>query len=144
MPISVQLTEGLLDENGQRTVLPRIAAALLRSHGLESNAFMRSSVVGHVQIHSEGLSYAGAGPGSVAVIEVKVPSVAFTEQAVRDAFVSEVTDIVGELAVVDHPRSRTFVNVSYAVDGSWGIGGKAFTNAGLGEAIAAGIAAGER
>ena len=34
-----------------------------------------------------------------------------------------------------HDGERIFVNMVYAVDGLWGIGGKAYTNAELGEAV---------
>jgi phenylpyruvate tautomerase PptA (4-oxalocrotonate tautomerase family) len=137
MPISIQVTEGLLRPDGLRQVFPRIAQALLRAHGIEGNAFMEPAVIGHVQRFSEEDSYAGGQPGSLAVVEVKVPSITFPEQAVRDAFVQSVTDIIDELQTGRHPRSRTFVNVTYAVDGAWGIGGRAYTNAALGQAIAA-------
>ena len=49
-----------------------------------------------------------------------------------------VTDVIDELKVGEHPRNRTFVAVFHAVDGAWGIGGNAYTNAELGAAIAAG------
>ena len=41
--------------------------------------------------------------------------------------------------VVVHGRleTRTYVNVTYAVDGTWGIAGRAYTNDELGTAIAA-------
>jgi phenylpyruvate tautomerase PptA (4-oxalocrotonate tautomerase family) len=70
------------------------------------------------------------------VVEVKVPSVTFQGRAAQEGFVAKVTDIVDELKAGEHPRARTFVNVTYAVDGTWGIAGKAYTNDDLGSAIA--------
>jgi phenylpyruvate tautomerase PptA (4-oxalocrotonate tautomerase family) len=52
--------------------------------------------------------------------------------------VQRVTDVIDELKAAQHPRERTFVSVTYAVDGAWGIAGKAYSNAELGAAIAAG------
>ena len=72
------------------------------------------------------------------MIEVKVPSSTFANADVRLAFIARVTDVIDELKAGRHPRDRTYVNVTYAVDGAWGIGGKAYTNAELGAAIAAG------
>jgi phenylpyruvate tautomerase PptA (4-oxalocrotonate tautomerase family) len=72
------------------------------------------------------------------VIEVKVPASTFPNADVRQAFIARVTDVIDELKAGQHPRDRTYVNVTYAVDGAWGIGGKAYTNAELGAAIAAG------
>ena len=72
-----------------------------------------------------------------AVIEVKVPSVTFRDRKSQEDFVAAVTDIVDEFKAGTHPRSRTFVNVVYAVDGPWGIAGRAYSNEDLGAAIAA-------
>jgi len=137
MPISVQVTRGLLTAEGERLIFGRIAEALLVAHGLEKNAFMKDNVIGHLVVSEESTSYVGGVAQSLAIVEVKAPSVTFADRAVREAFVKTVTDVVDALKAGQHPRSRTFVNVTYAVDGTWGIGGKAFTNADLGAAIAA-------
>jgi len=138
MPIAIQLSPGLLTNEGQRTVFSRIAAILLDVHGLAGNKFMTPNVIGHVTVLPDGASYVDGKPQSLAVIEVKVPSSTFRDANVQKAFVQRVTDVIDELSAGEHPRSRTFVNVTYAVDGAWGIAGKAYTNADLGAAIAAG------
>ena len=140
MPISIQVTRGLLTQNGERQIFPRIAAALLEAHGLENNAFMKKNVVGHLVTSDESASYVDGEPQSLAVIEVKVPGLAFREHGVQQKFVEAVTTIVDELKANSHPKSRTFVNVTHAVDGAWGIAGVAYTNEALGAAIAAGFA----
>jgi hypothetical protein len=137
MPISVQVTRGLLTPEGERCIFPRIAQALLEVHGLEENAFMRHNVVGHVVVSEEAEAFVAGEPASLAVIEVKVPGVAFTDRASQEAFISTVTSIVDELKAGTHPRTRTFVNVTHALDGAWGIAGKAYTNDDLGAAITA-------
>ncbi len=136
MPISIQVTQGLLTPKGEREVFARVADALLRVHGLAGNSFMTPAVIGHLDVYPEATSYVGGVPQSLAVVEVKVPSVTFPNQDVRDAFVEEATDIIDSLKAGSHPRERTFVNVVYAVEGTWGIGGKAYTNEALGQAIA--------
>jgi len=138
MPISIQLSPGLLTDEGQRSVFSRIAAVLLDVHGLRGNKFMTPNVIGHVTVFPEGASYVEGRPQSLAVIEVKVPSITFANAAVQQAFIERVTNVIDELRAGEHPRNRTFVYVSYAVDGAWGIGGKAYSNADLGVAIAAG------
>jgi phenylpyruvate tautomerase PptA (4-oxalocrotonate tautomerase family) len=138
MPISVQVTEGLLTTQGQREVLGRISETLLRLHGLTGNRFMTPNVVGHLSVSPVATSIAGGKPQSLAVIEIKVPAVTFPNTEVKQAFISEVTDIIDKLKAEDHPRERTYVMVNYAVDGAWGIGGKAYTNAELGGAVMAG------
>lgn len=137
MPISIQVTQGLLTTQGEREVLPRVAEALLRAHGLIDNGFMAPNVIGHLMVSQQSESYVAGGFHSLAVIEVKVPTVTFPNAEVKQAFVGEVTDIIDQLKAGAHPRERTFVNVTYAVDGAWGIGGKAYTNAELGAAIQA-------
>jgi hypothetical protein len=136
MPISVQVTKGLLTPQGEREVHPRMADALLKVHGLSGNAFMEPIVIGHVDVYPEEVSYAGGKSQSLAIVELKVPPSTFPNQEIRDAFVKEATDIIDSLKAGSHPRARTFVNVVYAVEGTWGIGGKAYTSEALGSAIA--------
>jgi phenylpyruvate tautomerase PptA (4-oxalocrotonate tautomerase family) len=136
MPISVQVTQGLLTPEGEREVFPLVAEALLEVHGLSGNRFMTPNVIGHLVVSPEGDSYVGGKPQSLAIVEVKVPSITFPNADVKQAFVAAVTDIIDRLKTGSHPRERTFVNVTYAVDDTWGIGGKAYSNAELGAAIA--------
>jgi hypothetical protein len=135
MPLLIQLSKDLLTPNGEREVFSRVAAAMLEVHGLSGNTFMTPNVIGHVQVSPEGTSYAGGKAQSLAVVEVKAPGMTFPNHKVQQDFVTRVTNIIDELKMSDHPRSRTFVNVTHAQDGSWGIAGKAYTNAELGQAI---------
>jgi hypothetical protein len=137
MPISIQVTRGLLTPDGERAILPRVARALLEAHGLQDNPFMKRNVIGHVVVSDEAAAYVGGAAASLAEIEVKVPSVTFRDRATQETFVANVTRIVDELKAGAHPASRTFVNVTYAVDGTWGIAGRAYTNDDLGAAITA-------
>jgi hypothetical protein len=137
MPLLIQVSAGLLTPKGEREVFARVAQALLDVHGLSGNKFMRPNVIGHLTVYPEGTSFVEDRPQSLAVIEVKVPAITFGTREVQQAFVARVTDIIDELKAGPHPRARTFVNVTYAVDGAWGIGGKAYSNAELGEAVGA-------
>ncbi len=135
MPISIQVTKGLLTSKGEREVFPLVAEALLRAHGLSGNKFMTPNVIGHLVISPESESYVGGKPQSLAVVEVKVPAVTFPNTEVKQAFVGAVTDIIDGLKAGSHPRERTYVNVTHTVDGTWGIAGKAYSNAEMGEAV---------
>src|SRR3990167_607921 len=137
MPISIQLSQGLLTPDGERQVFSQVADALLDVHGLRGNAFIAPVVIGHVDIYPEGFSFADAKAQSLAVVEVKIPAITFPNQSVKSAFVMAVTDIIDRLKAGPHPRARTFVNVVYTVDGTWGIGGHAYTDEALGAAIQA-------
>lgn len=135
MPITIQVTEGLLTANGERDIVPLVSDALLHAHGLGGNRFMTPNVIGHLVVTPQARSFAGGKPQSLAVIEVTVPAVTFPNAEVKQAFVGAATDIVDRLKAGSHPRDRTYVNVTYAVEGAWGIGGKAYSNAELGEAV---------
>jgi phenylpyruvate tautomerase PptA (4-oxalocrotonate tautomerase family) len=135
MPITIQLSSGLLTKEGERTVFARIADALLEVHGLGDNAFMRDNVLGHVEVFPEGASYVAGKAQSLAVVEVKVPAITFATPEIQQKFVERVTNIIDEIKAGPHPRSRTYVNVTFAVDGAWGIAGKAYTNVELGAAV---------
>ncbi len=138
MPLLIQVTQNLLTAEGEHEVLPQMAAALLKVHGLTSNTFMAPIVIGHLDIYDEKHCYVGGKPQSLAVVEVKVPSITFPNQEVKNAFVEEATNIIDSLRAGSHPKERTFVNVVHTLEGTWGIGGKAFTNTELGAAIQAG------
>jgi phenylpyruvate tautomerase PptA (4-oxalocrotonate tautomerase family) len=138
MPISVQITRGLLTPAGEREVFPLVADALLQVHGLSGNRFMTPNVIGHVIVSPESECYVGGKPQSLAIVEVKVPGITFPNAEVKQGFVTAVTDIVDRLKAGSHPRERTFVHVSHAVDGTWGIGGEAYSNAELGAEISKG------
>jgi len=140
MPISIQVSKGLLSPAGEREVFPLVADALLRAHGLSGNRFMTPNVIGHVVVTPESETYVDGKPQSLAIVEVKVPAVTFPNAKVKQAFVAEATDIIDRLKAGSHPRERTYVNVTYAVDGTWGIAGKAYSNTEMGEAVQRGAA----
>jgi phenylpyruvate tautomerase PptA (4-oxalocrotonate tautomerase family) len=137
MPISVQVTRGLLSPQGEREIVPRIGRALLEVHGLADNAFMKQNVIGTLQICEPTATYVGGQPQSLAIVEIKVPSLTFRDHATQQTFIESVTSSIDELKAGSHPKSRTFVQVFYALDGGWGIAGRAYTNGDLGQAIAA-------
>jgi phenylpyruvate tautomerase PptA (4-oxalocrotonate tautomerase family) len=135
MPITVTATAGILSSDGEKQILPRLAEAMLARNGLTGNPFMTPNVVGSVHILPEGHVYAGGSPRAV-FVELKVPSFAFTSQEQRQGFVEDVNAILADLTSGQHPKERTYVNVTHTLDGSWGIGDRAWTNAALGEAVA--------
>jgi len=135
MPISIEVSKGLLTAQGEREVFPHVAAALLEAHGLTGNPFMTANVIGHMNVKPELECFVGGKPQSLAVIEVTVPAVTFPNAEVAQAFVGKVTEIIDRYKAGAHPRERTYVVVKHAVDGPWGIAGKAYSNAELSAAI---------
>jgi len=138
MPITVTAAAGILDDAAEKQILPRLSASLLARNGMTGNTFMTPVVVGSVNILSEGRIYTGGHAEKAVFVELKVPSVTFGSQEQRQGFVDDVNSILNELTHGTYPKDKTFVNITYAVDGSWGVADKAWTNAELGEAAARG------
>jgi phenylpyruvate tautomerase PptA (4-oxalocrotonate tautomerase family) len=125
--VSVQVTKGLLTPTGTREIFAQISDAFASAHGLPtSHAIPR--IVGHLAVTEGSESYVGGKPQSLAIVEVKVPSIMFPTSAVKQKFVSDVTDIIDRYQAGSHERKRTFVIVTHAVEDLWGIGGKAYSN----------------
>ncbi len=97
---------------------------------------MTPAVVGSLNIVPEGRIFTGGNVARAVFVELKVPSITFTSQEQRQGYLDDVNAILDELTRGTYPKDKTFLNITYAVDGSWGIGATAYTNAALGAAIA--------
>ena len=76
-------------------------------------------------------TFSGSKEASVVFIEWKVPAFAFNSREIQSGYIAEATDIIHSMSGEKQPRERIWVNVVHAVDGAWGIGGVALTNAQL-------------
>lgn len=141
MPITVTVSAGVLDAAAEAQILPRLSQALLARHGLTGNAFMTPAVVGSLNVLPDGRIFTGGRAETAIFVELKVPSVTFQTQDARQGFVDDVHAVLRDLTRGRYPKDKTFVNITYAVDGSWAIGEKAYTNDELGAAIASAQAA---
>ncbi|MBR0716342.1 Tautomerase enzyme [Bradyrhizobium liaoningense] len=135
MPINVLVTDGILSATAQQQMFAELTASFLRHHDLAGNSFLTPNVIGEINTVPRGKSFAGGASNDIVVVELKVPSFALGTPAQKAGFIADATEIVFRAAEGRHPRERIFVNMVYAVDGLWGIGGKAYTNAELGEAV---------
>jgi hypothetical protein len=135
MPITVTATEGILDARAEAQLLPRLSAALLERHGLVDNGFIAPAVVGSVHILPNGRIFSGGRAARAIFVELKVPSITFQTVEQKQGFLDDANAILDDLTHGTYPRETTFFNITYAVDGSWGIGAKAYTNEELGAAI---------
>lgn len=138
MPLVLTLTEGVIPADKEAIAVQRIVESFLSHHGLAENAVMTPNVTSHVNVLPKGKTYAGGTPVDGAWIETKTPSFALADRAVQAAFFGDVTDILHELSEGALTRDRIWSDGVHAVDGTWNLGGKALTNAELGEAISAG------
>jgi hypothetical protein len=141
MPIQVIVPEGVLTPGAEVEAFRKLTDLLLRLHGLTGNRFMTPNVIGEVTVVPRGRTFSGGKPTDIAVFELKVPSFVLPTQALKDAWIAEGTAIIEEATAGRVKREHIFANVSYAVDGAWGIGGVAYNNVDLGSAVAAEAAA---
>jgi phenylpyruvate tautomerase PptA (4-oxalocrotonate tautomerase family) len=137
MPLQLIHTEGLLSEAAKQKAFDAMTKLLLELHGLKANRFMTPAVVGEVIAVPVGRTFSGGNPSSIAVIELKVPSFVLGTKELKEAWIEGVTNIVENAAEGRLKRSSIFANVTYAVDGTWGIGGVAYSNEALAAAIQA-------
>ena len=128
MPINVYATEGILNAETEKAVFSELTNLFLKLHRLDGNRFIRPNIIGEVRRIPAEQSYAGGKQASIVIIELKVPSFALAEPDQREAFVAEATNIVHRASGGQQPKERIWVNMVYAIDGFWGIGGKTYTN----------------
>lgn len=128
MPITVYATEGVLTEAAEAEVFAKLTEAFLSQHSLSGNDFMTPNVIGEINTIPRGKSFAGGRRADIVIVELKVPSFALSEPAQKQSFVAAATDIVHHATGGKHPKERIWVNIVYAVDGLWGISGKAYSN----------------
>jgi phenylpyruvate tautomerase PptA (4-oxalocrotonate tautomerase family) len=138
MPISIVATEGLLTEQAQAESFAQLTNLFLELHGLAGNQFLTPNVIGSVVIVPNGKTFSGGKPSSIVMVEAKLPSFALSSEEQKKSFVERATDIIHDASGREHPKERIYVNVVYAVDGLWGIGGKAYSNAEMGAAVGQG------
>lgn len=138
MPLTLTVTEGVLPKAAEKPTLIKLMEAMLRWHGITGNRFSTPNVVGSIQVLPRDRTFAGLEERPVAFVEWKVPSFAFVERKVQLGYIEEATNIVHEASGGRQPKEHIWINVTHAVDGAWGVAGKALTNAELGAATARG------
>jgi hypothetical protein len=140
MPLTLTLTEGVVSKGQEKVAFARLSEAMLKWHGLTGNKVMTPNVVGSLHVLPKSATFTGMQETAVAFIEWKVPSFAFTKREVQLGYFEEATNIIHEMSGGKQPKDRIFINVVHAVDGAWNFGGKALTNAEIGEAVAGKLA----
>ena len=128
MPITLYASEGVLNETAEREVFAELTEIFLKHHNLNGNTFLTPNVIGEVSVIPRGKSFAGGKPAAIAIVELKVPAFALGTAEQKQSFVSDTTDAVFRASQGRVARDHIWVNMVYAVDGLWGIGGQAFSN----------------
>lgn len=135
MPLTFTFTEGALPQGAEKEVVAKLTDSMLKWHGLAGNKAMTPTITGQVHIMPKGRTFTGGKELSGAWVEWKTPAFAFATREIQIGHTEEATNIVHEASGGKLPKSQIWVNVVHAVDGAWGINGKAMTNAELGVAI---------
>ena len=127
MPLTLIVTEGLIPKERRQATVTKLSEAFLKLHGLAGNQVFTPNVIGHIADIPADSTFAGLKPTAVAIVEWLTPSFAFPTREIQQAYVKEATQIVFDACEGKHPREQIWVNLKYAVDGMWGIGGVAYT-----------------
>lgn len=135
MPLTLTATEGVLPKGSEKTTFARLSDAMLKWHGLAENDAMTPNIVGTINVVPKDSTFSGSKVASVVFVEWKVPSFAFATREIQLGYIEEATQIVHEASGGKQPKDRIWVNVVHAVDGAWGINGKALTNTELFAAV---------
>lgn len=138
MPLTLTLTEGVLPKGQGKIAFARLSEAMLKWHGLTGNKVMTPNVIGSIHVLAKDQTFTGMRETPVAFIEWKVPSFAFTNREIQLGYFEEATSIIHATSGGNLPKDNIYINVIHAVDGAWNLGGKARTNAELGELVAKG------
>ncbi|MEU6585231.1 hypothetical protein [Nocardia sp. NPDC046763] len=137
MPITVTAPRGVLTARGEREILPALTAALAEVSGGAGNDFFTGIIGGSVHLLPPEDIYAGGENQPIVMVELKLPNIGLPDPDARAAFITAATDIVAGLTAAGHRREDIWVNILNALDGAWGIGGRAYT----GEALIAAVTA---
>ena len=137
MPITLTVPEGVFDGDAEAKVFAELTQALLAIEGLQDNAFMVPNVVGTLNVLPRHRIFSGGSAAQAAFVELKLPAVALASSEAKQRFIERATQIVARASGGRLAPERVWVNVVYAADGAWGIGGRGYDNAALGGAIQA-------
>jgi phenylpyruvate tautomerase PptA (4-oxalocrotonate tautomerase family) len=139
MPITVTAPIGVFTPAGEREILPRLTAAMLRANEAEGNPFFSSITGGTLHLLAPDLIFAGGVNRPVVMVEVKLPDIGLDTTEARARFIAEATDLVHELTRPGHHREDIWVNILNAPAGGWGVGGRAYTGEALEAAAQASV-----
>ncbi|MEV0299165.1 hypothetical protein [Nocardia sp. NPDC050710] len=137
MPFTVIAPRGVLTETGERQLIAQLIEALIDSSGLTGNTFFTPVVGGHLHLLDPEHVQTGGVNRPVLLIELKLPGIGLPTPQDRSAFIATATSIAAKHVVPGHSADDIWINISYAADSGWGIGGVAYSNDALIAAITA-------
>jgi phenylpyruvate tautomerase PptA (4-oxalocrotonate tautomerase family) len=136
--IDIVAPEGLFPESKEAALLERATASLLKWEKTTSIPLAVANTAAYLHVLQKARITAGGKADRVVRVQIITP-VGSLMQEQRAGITTEITEVVGELANEPGIRERTWVLFHEAVDGGWGIAGKAYTNAALADAVRASL-----
>ncbi|MGO9906083.1 MAG: tautomerase family protein [Solirubrobacteraceae bacterium] len=126
--IDVYAAEGTFGDPG--ALARRLAATLMRVEGVPELPMFRNNTAAFVHALPGGAMANVAGEGDHVRVQVLTNSGAL-DRAKQLAVVEQLTDVVADAAGRPELKERTWVLLTEAPDGGWGLWGHAHTNAEL-------------
>jgi phenylpyruvate tautomerase PptA (4-oxalocrotonate tautomerase family) len=136
--IDIVAPEGIFPEPSEATLLARVTACLLEWEKTTGIPLATANTGAYLNVLPRARVAAGGKADTVVRVQILTPVNALTQEQ-RSGIAAGITDIVGELATEPGVRARTWILFHEAVDGGWGIAGRAYTNAEIKEAVRASL-----
>ena len=134
--IDIVASEGTFPESSEAALLERATSCLLQWEKTTGIPIATANTAAYLDVLPRARVTAGGKPDRVVRVQVLTPTGTLSQEQ-RAGITAGLTAIVAELAGEPSVGERTWVLFHEAVDGGWGIGGRAYTNADLGEAVRA-------
>jgi len=131
--IDIYAPEGAYSKENVPPLLRQLTESLLKWTDSTDIPFVRSNVGAYFHALPAEHVTSGGEPDLGVRIDVSLPAVALSTIERRRGFIEEATSIASTLSCDAHTADRTWISVFNTVDGGWGVGGHALTNAELDE-----------
>ena len=123
--IDITASEDLFPTEVHRQLAEELTTALLQAEGAPLAApFLENTAAYLHLLPADAVHTAGTAAARTVRVQVLTPPGALDREA-QIRFVGEATDIVARLAGDPTQRSRTWVLLTEAAEGGWGVAGKA-------------------
>jgi len=136
--IDIVAHEGAFPETSEASLLERSTQSLLKWEKTAGIPLAVANTAAYLHVLPGNRVTAGGKADRVVRVQIITP-VGSLKQEQRAGITAEITKIVAELAGAPGLGERTWVLFHEAVDGGWGIAGRAYTNADLRDAVVASL-----
>jgi hypothetical protein len=131
--IDIYAPAGTFTEENVALLLRRTVESLLTWTDATEIPFVRRNAGAYFHALPPAYATCDGEPDVVVRIAVTLPEVVLSTIERRRGFIADATAIAGALSCEAHTPDRTWITVVNSVDGGWGVGGNALTNADIDE-----------